>query len=120
MMQEHKIGALVVCGDQGDLIGMFTERDIIRGLAEKPGSLRDMRVGDLFTTNVVTCTSEDEVKDVITRMGVGGFRHMPVTDDSEIVGIVSVTDIFRHFATKSPDDHAAILEAYANASPPGS
>jgi len=120
MMHRHKIGALVCRDDQEHLVGIFSERDIVRGLSENPNRLEDMRVGDLASTHVVTCAPDDDVKGVISLMGIGGFRHMPVVTDGQVIDIISITDIFRHFATKSPEDRAAILEAYANASPPGS
>ncbi len=92
LMNEHKIGALVVI-DQGRVAGMFTERDVLRLVAERrePGQTS---VGEMMTTEVVCCspaTSVDEAKSAMKNRRV---RHLPVVgDDEQLLGVISIGDL---------------------------
>ncbi len=94
ILSEYGIGAVVVTEDGERIAGIISERDVVRHLAhEQEGTLR-IRVEDLMTRNVVTCTPNDAVDGVIRRMIEGRFRHMPVVNDSEqLCGLVSLGDL---------------------------
>ena len=94
LLAEHGIGAIVVTADGSTVDGIISERDIVRFLAhEQEGTLR-IKVEDLMTRNVVTCSPGDEVDGVITTMLDGRFRHMPVVDKSSgLCGLVSLGDL---------------------------
>jgi CBS domain-containing protein len=89
------VGALVVSEDGDHVIGIISERDVVRGLAEHGAELLDMRVADLMTKNVKTCSPEDDLKHVMTEMTRSRFRHLPVTEDGRLCGIVSIGDVVK-------------------------
>ena len=89
------VGALVVSEDGDHVVGIISERDVVRGLAEHGAELLDMRVADLMTKNVKTCSPEDDLKHVMTEMTRSRFRHLPVTEDGRLCGIVSIGDVVK-------------------------
>ena len=95
VLRREKIGCLLIC-DQGKLVGLFSERDLLQRImaAGKPLTLP---LADCMTTNPVTVESKDSIAVAIERMESGGYRHLPVVDDSGApVGILSVKRIV-HF-----------------------
>ncbi len=89
------VGALVVSEDGDHVVGIISERDVVRGLAEHGAELLDMRVADLMTKNVKTCSPEDDLKHVMTEMTRSRIRHLPVTEDGRLCGIVSIGDVVK-------------------------
>lgn len=92
LLREHRIGALVVTDDEGKLSGILSERDIVRKLADTPGQTLPQLVEDVMTRQVETCTAEDLLVIVLRRMTDGRFRHMPVLDRGDLVGMVTIGD----------------------------
>lgn len=91
-LQREGIGAVVVVDRDGALVGIISERDIVRGIPTHGAGLLTMRVADLMTREVVTCVPEDRVESVMREMTEGRFRHLPVLRDGALVGIVSIGD----------------------------
>lgn len=95
-LTQKRIGAIVIVGDNGEVAGIVSERDVVRKLGERgPDVLREP-VANTMTTNVITCqenTTLDELMEVMTQ---GRFRHVPVIEDGALVGIVSIGDIVKH------------------------
>jgi len=89
------VGALVVSEDGDHVVGIISERDVVRGLAEHGAELLDMQVADLMTRNVKTCSPEDDLKHVMTEMTRSRIRHLPVTEDGRLCGIVSIGDVVK-------------------------
>ena len=89
------VGALVVSEDGDHVVGIISERDVVRGLAEHGAELLDMQVADLMTRNVKTCSPEDDLKHVMTEMTRSRIRHLPVTVDGGLCGIVSIGDVVK-------------------------
>lgn len=96
MLHVNKIGAVLVIGPKGDIAGIISERDIVRGMAQHGPAVMEMRVADLMTRKVVSCRSDDTVASVMNRMTDGRFRHVPVVDDGRLVGVVSIGDVVKH------------------------
>lgn len=96
LLAEKKIGAVVVTAPDGNVAGILSERDIVRGLAEKGDGCLSMTVGDLMTAPVQTCRSTDTADDAMRRMSEGRFRHLPVVDDGRLVGVVSIGDVVKN------------------------
>jgi CBS domain-containing protein len=94
LLKEYSIGAVVVTSDGRSIVGIISERDVVRHLAtEQEGTLR-LRVEELMTENVSTCRLDDEIETVMTTMTAGHFRHMPVVaDDDGLCGLVSLGDL---------------------------
>jgi len=91
-LTEHKIGALVVV-DGSTVIGIVSERDVVRRLDESGAAVLDGTVNDIMTTDVVSCGSQDSVDSVAETMTERRIRHMPVIDDGALQGIVTIGDV---------------------------
>lgn len=91
-LAEHNVGALVVVED-ADVAGIVSERDVVRRLAERGAQMLDATVSEIMSTEVVSCSSKDKVDSVAATMTERRIRHMPVVDDGELVGIVSIGDV---------------------------
>lgn len=96
LLAEHKIGAVVVVGDADSVEGILSERDIVRGLTAKGASVLTLRVADLMTSPVKTCTRSESADDVMRRMSEGRFRHMPVVEGKKLVGVISIGDVVKN------------------------
>ncbi len=90
----HNVGALPVV-DGGELIGIVSERDVVRRLHTGGAGLLAQRVSDIMTSGVTTCAPGDNVADLARVMTTGRFRHLPVVEDGELVGIVSIGDLVK-------------------------
>ncbi|MDX2289007.1 MAG: CBS domain-containing protein [Hyphomicrobiaceae bacterium] len=95
-LRDAQVGAMVVTGEAGGIEGIVTERDVVYALAEHGGSVASRRVALIMSTGVVTCTPEATVSDVARTMTHKRIRHMPVTQNGELVGIVSIGDILKN------------------------
>jgi CBS domain-containing protein len=92
MMEEH-VGAVAVC-DQSRLVGIFTERDVLR-LASEGSSFGELRVGDVMTRSPLTVTPDVSIADAAKLMGERRVRHLPVVEGDSIVGMVGIRDVLR-------------------------
>ena len=96
MLGGKKIGATVVLDEAGGLIGILSERDVVRGLAEKGVGVLESSVSDLMTSNVQTCRLSDMVSKIMAQMSEGRFRHLPVMEDGKLAGIISIGDVVKN------------------------
>jgi CBS domain-containing protein len=94
MLVKHNIGALVVVDEDERLRGILSERDIIRALNERGEALR-LPVKAIMTTKVIVGLAEDDVMSVAHTMTERRFRHLPVMEGQELIGIVSIGDILK-------------------------
>lgn len=92
-MAHDGIGALVVSDNGRDIQGIVSERDVLRALGRCGADIIKMKVEDIMTRHVVTCTPQDDVKKVMSMMTQNRCRHMPVFGESGLRGIISVRDI---------------------------
>jgi CBS domain-containing protein len=90
------IGALVVSEDDTSVLGLISERDIVRGLAEHGPKLLSLPVSQLLTSPVVTCTPGESITAVMARMTRHRVRHLPVIESGKLCGIVSIGDVVKH------------------------
>ncbi|MBO9478519.1 CBS domain-containing protein [Shimia sp. R11_0] len=93
VLRDKHIGALLVTDANGSLQGILSERDIVRKLADTPGQTLPQKVEDVMTSEVQVCAPDDAMVDVLRRMTEGRFRHMPVADDSGLLGMVTIGDL---------------------------
>jgi CBS domain-containing protein len=91
-LAEHNVGDLVVV-DGAKVVGIASERDVVRRLAELGAELLQVTVADIMTTTVVSCGSHDSVDSVAETMTERRIRHMPVVDDEVLMGIVTIGDV---------------------------
>lgn len=105
-----RVGALVVSSDGKSIDGIVSERDVVRAT----GKLEDrseLHVRDLMTVEVLTCTAEARVADVMQMMAVEKIRHVPVVDaDGRLISIVSIGDIVRHHLEEISDENIALKQ----------
>ena len=93
LLTKHRIGVLVVTDAGGRLVGILSERDIMRVLAENASAALHLSVAEVMTRDVSTCDVSDSIGSVLKRMTTGRFRHMPVFENDRLVGLVSIGDI---------------------------
>jgi CBS domain-containing protein len=100
ILAEHKIGALVVTGAGGRITGIISERDVVRAVAQHGGKALQLPLAEVMTRKVVTCATTDSVATLMELMTAGKFRHLPVTDDGRLVGIISIGDVVKYRLTE--------------------
>jgi CBS domain-containing protein len=91
-----KIGAVVVVGDNGHVVGIISERDVIRVVGEQGVAALDLPVSDIMTRNVISCQELSAIDELMEIMTKGRFRHIPVIEDGALVGIISIGDVVKH------------------------
>lgn len=94
-LSAKRIGAAPVVDDHGVLIGMLSERDIMRFVGELAGDIMSRTIADLMTPLVVSCTPDDTVLDAMLLMTNNRCRHLPVFEDHALVGLVSIGDLVK-------------------------
>ena len=92
-MAECNIGALLVM-DKGKLVGIVTERDVVRNIAGEKNS-RDIRIGDVMTRNLLISKPGDDLEYVMAVMTQNKIRHLPIVDDHGLVGLLSMRDVVK-------------------------
>lgn len=95
-LAKHRIGAVVVVDDRGRLVGILSERDVVRILAEKGVEILGAPVSSVMTRSVVTCTADESIPTIMERMTTGRFRHVPVVEGDAMLGIISIGDVVKH------------------------
>jgi CBS domain-containing protein len=95
MLKEHRIGALIVTGADAPLTGIFSERDVVRALAESGAAALDLKVADLMSSEVTTCDESTSVTDLMGLMTAKRIRHVPVVHEGQLVGMVSIGDVVK-------------------------
>ena len=95
-LAQRKIGAIVIVGDNGAVDGIISERDLIRVIALHGAAALQMKVDDVMTHDVITCSLSTPVDETMEQMTRGRFRHLPVIEDGALIGIVSIGDIVKH------------------------
>lgn len=95
LLSARRIGAIVVSHDGRAVEGIVSERDVVRELGRRgPACLTD-RVETLMTSKVTTCARNDTANDVLMRMTEGRFRHVPVVEDGQMIGLISIGDVVK-------------------------
>ncbi len=93
-MAECKIGALLVM-DKGVLVGIITERDIVKNAANEQRQCKDVRIKQAMTTNLLVVKPGDDLDYVMAVMIQNNIRHLPVVEESGLVGLLSMRDVVR-------------------------
>ncbi len=106
-LAKRRIGSVLVCDGAktgevsgavpaGDIVGILSERDIVRSLAESGTQGLERKVEAIMSRKVVTCAPSDTVKHVKGLMTDGRFRHVPVVDEVTLIGLISIGDVVKH------------------------
>lgn len=113
-LKVHHIGALVVSPDGKKIEGIVSERDVVRAMPGKLDEVAHMRVRDLMTVNVVTCTPNSTVAELMTTMTERRVRHVPVVDESgNLLSIVSIGDVVKAHINDLDTERKALAD-YVN------
>ncbi len=111
----QKIGAVLITGDgTGPVAGILSERDIVHALAEHGAAALGLTVAHAMTRDVSTCASTDTVDAVMEVMTTGRFRHLPVIDDGQLAGMISIGDVVKHRISEIEAEKEALREFIAS------
>ncbi len=94
-LTENKIGALLVEEQDGKIVGILSERDIVGGMAPHGADLHDVEVSELMTPDLIHCSPQDTVNQAMAMMTDRRIRHLPVFDGDELVGFISIGDLVK-------------------------
>jgi CBS domain-containing protein len=95
ILTEKHIGALVVTGAEGRIVGIISERDIVRALAKRGNAALKLPLTEVMTRKVVTCGEDETLSVIMEQMTQGKFRHVPVLDGDRLIGIISIGDVVK-------------------------
>jgi CBS domain-containing protein len=93
-MLEENVGSVAVCEDSR-LVGMFTERDVLRLAGQDGGGFEDTKVAEVMTRTLVTASPDDDVLAAAQMMGERRIRHLPVVQGDNILGLIGIRDVLR-------------------------
>ena len=94
-LSSRKIGALIVSDDGKHAIGILSERDIVKALGQSGATVMSERVSKLMTAKLVTAGRTETSDEVLAKMTTGRFRHMPVLEGDEMIGLISIGDVVK-------------------------
>jgi CBS domain-containing protein len=94
-MVSHNVGAVLVVSDEEKLLGIFTERDILKQCVRRSDLLKTTDVGSVMTTNLIIGLPDDDVDYLEGVMTANKIRHIPILEDGRIIGIVSIGDLVK-------------------------
>ena len=110
LLSQRKIGAVLVLGPGDRIAGILSERDIVRAVAARGPQALDEPVGKAMTRDVVTCSKDDSIGDLMQRMTQGKFRHLPVLEDGKLIGIISIGDVVKERVGEVEQESKAMLD----------
>ena len=110
LLAEKRIGAVVVSDSEGAVLGILSERDIMRALARQGAAALDALVSEHMTADVVTCARDASVEDVMHLMTDGRFRHVPVLEGGRLAGLISIGDVVKRRIAAVEAEHQAMRD----------
>ncbi|MBN8935668.1 MAG: CBS domain-containing protein [Rhizobiales bacterium] len=110
LLAARGIGALVVTGADRRVTGIVSERDIVRALAAHGSAALDLPLTEVMTRKVMTCSASDTISSLMERMTQGKFRHLPVIEQGQLDGIVSIGDVVKHRLHEMEREQSALRD----------
>lgn len=110
-LSTRRIGSVLVMANADTVGGIVSERDLVRALARHGAAALDLEVRQVMTRDVVTCHPDDPIEHVMGLMTAGRFRHLPVEDHGELVGLISIGDVVKARIEEAQHETEA-LKAY--------
>lgn len=115
LLADRKIGAAVVVGAANEVIGIVSERDLVRALAMHGSAGLNRTIDEVMTRDIATCRLTDSSHELMELMTQGRFRHVPVVEGGRLVGIVSIGDIVKRRIEDSDLERGAMRDYIAQA-----
>ncbi len=112
ILAENDIGALPVCDEKNKVIGIVSERDIVRISGGADDTWKRLKISDIMKTNVVSATPKDKIRDIIAVMKERRIRHVPVIDNKRLVAMFSVRDLFSYLLKVTQEERDTMTMAY--------
>ena len=113
VLTKNRIGALIVRDADGALTGIISERDIVRAVAEEGAAALALAVESRMTKDVATCEQTDTIEEIMETMTRCRFRHMPVVEDDNVIGIISIGDVVKTRIAETLREAQALKEYIA-------
>jgi CBS domain-containing protein len=113
-LNRHNIGAVIVVDTEGGVAGIISERDIVRLLGRDPVGALKRPVSECMTTSIVSCTHDTTVAVLMEQMTRYRIRHMPVIEDGELEGLVSIGDVVKRKIEETEQEATALREYIAS------
>ena len=104
------VGAVVVSDASLSVLGILSERDVVRVIAKHGASALDDPVSRYMTSKVITVTRDDTIDHVMETMTAGRFRHVPVVEDGRLTGLISIGDVVKRHVTALDSERQALRE----------
>lgn len=114
-LAEKGIGAIIITGADGEVLGILSERDIVRAVARGGAAVLEAPVSRHMTSKVVTATEEMSVVGLMEEMTRGRFRHMPIVKNGRLTGLISIGDVVKHRLEEIETEHQAMRDYIATA-----
>ena len=115
MLSDKGIGALVVTGANGEILGIISERDIVRAIAREGAASLDHAVSRYMTAKVVTTHEKATLESLMDTMTAGRLRHVPVVENDRLIGLISIGDVVKHYVAGIQTEQWALKEYISNA-----
>jgi len=113
MLNSKNIGAVVVRDDHEDIVGILSERDVVRRLGERGSEALQMRISECMTPNPFTCSLDATVDDMMGQMTEKRIRHLPIAKDGAVVGVISIGDVVKRKIEQAEQEAQALKEYIA-------
>lgn len=110
-LAKKRIGAIVILDESDKVCGIISERDVVREIAAQGKEALDAPVSACMTKNVISCTQHNTINEVMEIMSSNRFRHIPVIEDGELQGIISIGDVVKR-KIESAEQEAEELKSY--------
>ncbi len=109
-LRDRGIGALIVSGERAPLVGILSERDIVRALASSGARALELPVRSIMSSHVVTCGESETLDRLMKLMTERRIRHVPVVEEGVLTGMISIGDVVKHRVEQLENDKRDLLE----------
>ncbi len=106
---QNNIGSLPVVDEDGLLVGVFSERDVLRLFHHRGDGFGGLRVSEVMTRDPAICDARDDVEEVMGLMSRRSIAKVPVTEDAQLVGVISVGDVIKIMCERLSDENQHLM-----------